>query len=91
MIPIQRFTKAPADELDYTIAWSSWLPDGDTIVAASWDVPAGLTEPAAASFTTTTTTVWLAGGVAETDYDVACQVTTDDGRVVERSIRIAVR
>ena len=88
---IARFFKDPADELDYTIGWSSWLPDGDTIVDASWTVPAGLTEPQASSYTTTTSTVWLAGGSAGTDYTVACLITTTEGRVVERSILVQVR
>jgi hypothetical protein len=91
MTPIARYTQDPSDELDYTITWSQWLPDGDTVVAATWTVPAGLTEPQASSLTTTTTTVWLAGGTAGADYDVACRITTAEGRVVERTFRLQVR
>lgn len=81
-------TKDPQATLDYRIDWSAWLGT-DTISAVTWTVPSGITQTATSN-TTTTATVWLAGGEAGTDYVVTCRVTTTAGRVDERSIVISV-
>jgi hypothetical protein len=56
----------PDAVLDYTIDWSQWLGDGETIAASTWDVPAGLTE-VDESETTTATSVRVSGGTAGTE------------------------
>lgn len=85
--------KDPADVLDYTIDWSEELaaaePD-DAIAAVLWTVPAGITQGATATVGARTT-VWLSGGTAGADYTVACKITTEQGRVIERSRKIRVR
>lgn len=83
------FTKTPGESLDYALLWADWLYT-DTIAAAAWDVPAGLTGSAETN-TTTTTTITLSGGTAGADYVVTCQITTSAGRIAERSITVAVR
>jgi ribosomal protein S28E/S33 len=35
--------------------------------------------------------LWLSGGTAGESYDVACEITTDQGRTDERTIRVPVR
>lgn len=90
--PLKTFTKDPAAVLDYTVDWDAddWL-GSDTITGTpEWTVPSGITQ-ASQSNTTTTATVWLSGGTANTDYDVACKITTTAGRTDERTIRIQVR
>lgn len=88
-----RYLKDPSAKLDYSISFDKWLPEGDLIASAVWTVEAGLTLSAspAPSFTPTVATVWLEGGAANTDYTVACRITTMVGRIEERSIVIAVR
>jgi hypothetical protein len=94
MTPIARYTKDPDATLDFVQSWDAWLDaidGGDTITDAEWIIPSGLTEAAPSTVTTTTATVWLSGGTAGTDYDVTCRITTDGGRIDDRTIRIQVR
>lgn len=83
-----QWIKDPAAVLDYTIDWTAWLTEGETITASTWTVPAGLTEQST-SATPTAATVWLAGGtVGAGRYTVTNEITTSDGRTDERSIQI---
>jgi len=98
-VSLKRFVKDPQEVLDYTIDWSEWLVAGDTINAVTVTTPAGISTttggtpatPAAPSFTTTTTKIWVAGGTAGASYDIACRVTTVGTRQGERSITIQVK
>lgn len=91
-MPLKSFTKDPEALLDYTVDWDGddWLGTDTITGTPTWTVPAGLTL-AAQSNTTTTATVWLSGGMADTDYNVECKITTAGGRTDERTIRIQVR
>lgn len=44
----------------------------------------------AASNTTTTATAWIANGTAGNSYPVTCQITTEQGRIAQRTESIAV-
>lgn len=79
----------PASLLDYTIDWSEWLDDGDTLTASTWDIPAGISSPADTN-STTYATVWLTGGTIGVGYRVTNHITTADGRQDERSFRLVV-
>lgn len=81
-------TKDPQATLDYRFDWSLWLVT-DTISTVIWTVPSGITQTAATN-TTTTATIWLAGGVVGTKYTVACRITTATGRIDERSLIVSV-
>lgn len=83
------FTKDPSAVLDYQIDWSDWL-GSDTISTSSWDVQDGITEESDEK-TTTTTTIWLSGGTAGSDYKLVNQIVTAEGRTDERTITILVR
>jgi hypothetical protein len=37
------FLKDPAAVVDFSIYWGFWLADGDTVTAAEWTVPEGIT------------------------------------------------
>lgn len=100
MAQIASFTKDPDARLDYQIDWAAALQDADGnqidfIVGSVWEVddPDLVIEgaPFAPSFTATTTLVWLSGGVAGANYQLTNRITTDDGRIDDRSIRIKVR
>ena len=85
--------KDPADVLDYTVDWSAELAaptPADAIASVVWTVPAGLTQGTTATIGARTT-IWLSGGAAGVDYVVACKITTEQGRVIERSRKIRVR
>ena len=81
--------KDPAAILDYGFNWLSWLA-GDTIQTSTWTVPTGLTK-VSDSATTSTTTAWISGGTAGTDYTVVNRIVTAGGRTDERSIIFQVR
>lgn len=82
-------TKDPNARLDFAIDWSATLPDGDTITSSLWLVPDDLTTDTP-SIDGTTTSVWITGGVAGRTYQVVNRVTTDEGRVDDRTLRITV-
>lgn len=85
--------KDPDATLDFGVRWGAWLAKNDpndTISASAWTVPSGLTQ-VSTSYTTTTTTIWLAGGTAGTSYDVTNRIVTTGGRTDDRTIRINVQ
>lgn len=91
MAALEVLTKDPDATLDYGFDWQDegWL-GSDTIVSATWTVPAGLTKVSETN-TTTTATVWLSGGAVQSDYTVTCRITTAGGRIDDRSLLIQVR
>lgn len=76
----------PDAVLDYAVDWSDWLSDGETITAAEWTVTG------ATKGTTIVTgglcVVWLSNPTGT--ISAACKVTTDGGRVDERTLIIPV-
>lgn len=86
--PIYTFSKDPNAVLDYTLDWKVWLGD-DTIVTSTWTVPGGLTNTGV-TFSSTTSTIWLSGGVSGTSYSVYCQITTAAGRTEKRTFKLNV-
>ncbi len=89
-MPLQTFVKDPDAVLDFGFDWSSWLATGETISAATWTVPTGLTKTSQ-SATSTVATAWISGGTAGTSYELACKVLTSAGRTDERTMKIIVR
>lgn len=83
--PIATYSKDPVALLDYTIDWSAWLGE-ETIVTASWTVPAGIAN-AGEVFSSTTTTVFLSSGTSGTSYSVYVTITTAT-RTEKRTIRV---
>lgn len=82
--------KDPDAVLDYRFDWSAWLATGETISTSIFVIaPTGLTA-ASNTHDGTSSTVWLTGGVAGTDYVVTNRVTTSAARTDDRSIRVRV-
>lgn len=82
------FVKDPAAHLDFTVDWSAWLSALETISTTTVTVtPTGLTAetPTAAAGKVT---VWLSGGSDGVRYTVTCQITTNAGRIDERSFYV---
>lgn len=84
------FTKDPDAVLDYTVDWSDWLSDGETIATSEWLDVEGIVKDFDTN-TDTTATVWLSGGTSPEVYVLTNRITTSDGRGDDRSIRIRVR
>ena len=83
----------PRDKLDYTIRWVDWL-NGDQITGSTWaaasDNPAGMIMDSD-SFTTGTTTLWLASGTIGSSYRFDNQIATLAGREKNESIIVSVK
>lgn len=83
--------KDPQATLDYAVDWTAWLDQGDTITAAQWTIPDGITQAAPAPSTDGgKATVWLSGGTVGQVYPITCRVTTSAGRVDERTVEILI-
>ena len=85
----EAFAQDPDAYLDYSIDWSNWLPEGDTISTSSWTADAGITT-ASAGHSTTATTVWVSGGTLGANYRVKNTIVTAAGRINVRSVLIMV-
>lgn len=88
------YEKRAAEVKDYAIDWSKALlvngvDTGDTINGSTWTVESGITKDSD-SRATKTTTVWLSGGTAGTEYTITCRVTTTQGRTYERSFLLTI-
>ncbi len=84
-----QIVKDPDAVLDYQFNWASWL-GADTIASSSWTVPAGITQDSATN-TTTTSTIWLSGGTAQTKYPVINRIVTAAGRTEERTMLVVCK
>lgn len=84
------FTKDPADVLDYSFDWSQWLQSGETVTGVTVTAAPGLTVNSS-SFTDTSSTAWLSGGVAGatgTPYTVSHEITTNQARTKKLTMTI---
>lgn len=86
----RKWEKDPGDIEDFSIIWRGSDPTveylleaGESITASVWTVPTGLVEESD-SFDATTTTVFISGGVDDTEYEVVNVVTIDSGRTLSR-------
>lgn len=87
---IQTFRKDPNAVLDYVIDWGeNYLATGETISSVVWTVGTGITEDSV-SKTDTTATIWLSGGTAGENYDIACKIVTNQSRTDERTFTVQV-
>lgn len=77
----------PDAVLDFAIDWSTWLADGESISAVDWTVT-GATK-GTTSVANGVAVVWLSAPTG-TEISAACKVTTDSGRIDERTLLITV-
>jgi hypothetical protein len=86
-------TKAAVEIKDYEIDWHDPANDvlgDDTIATSTWTADSGLTI-SAQSNTTTTTTVWLSGGLTNNSYTATNVITTAGGRTFEDSLTVTIQ
>ena len=86
--------KDPEAVLDYAIDWGAqYLGQGDLLSASDWSVapdePGGVAV-VASGFDESVSTVQAGGGIAGRIYRLANRVTTQSGRIDERSIMLRV-
>lgn len=98
---IQYVEKTEVGVLDYLFDWAGaehgtwsndWLQPGEIITSHQVTVPTGLTLVSdQVSTDQKAVIVWVSGGTDCESYDIACQITTNNGRTDERTGRIKVR
>lgn len=92
---MQEYTKPVGDKRPVLFDWTTWLLNegNDTISSSVMSVtPAGLTITSpAASFSTTTATVWISSGTDNTNYLVYNTITTVGGRIRTRVIKVIIK
>ena len=73
------YTKFPGEKLDYIVDWTTknWLETGETIVTSTWSVETGVTD-SDESNTTTTATIFIAGGTLGETYILTNTITTSN-------------
>lgn len=80
--------KDPNATLDYGFDWAKWLGT-DTITTSTW-VVTGATKNSD-THDTTTTTVWLSGGIVGTQIVATNHIVTAGGRTDDRTMTITPR
>ena len=102
MNEILEFEQASNDRLDYGFSWLRWLVDGDLVASSVWTAPSpltvssdsinsapivrcGISHPA-----NTATATFLTGGISGADYLVRNTITTVQGRIFTRWLRLWV-
>lgn len=87
--------KDPDENLDFKFDWSPWLDslgDSDTILSDVWEIsPVDTLVETASGNDSTTTTVWLSGGDVNHSYLVTNRITTDGGRIADRTMVLHIR
>lgn len=84
------FRKQPTDNLDYTLDFADWLPEGDAIFAIDEvTVPDGI-EQTAFEVNNRNIRLWFTGGTDGEEYKIEATVSTNDGRVKQIEFLIAV-
>lgn len=84
------FIKDPEAVIDYAVGWSTWLAEGEEITTSVWIVPDGITKDSDSN-SETVAVIWLSGGTAGQQYGVTNRVTTNQGRVDDRTITLFVQ
>jgi hypothetical protein len=86
---LETIDKDPDAELDYGFDWTDWLQTDETIQTSTWTVPDGLTYVSKQE-TGTETKVWIKGGTPRKKYILTNKIETNQGRIDNRSLKIAV-
>lgn len=87
--------KDPAAQLTYSLDWTEWLEEGDSIATVVWDAAARRNDPepiviVAEGKLNNQTYVELSGGQVNKTYIITAQVTTANGLVDRRNFRVNV-
>jgi hypothetical protein len=91
MTTIPTFVQDPEARLDYTWNWAPWLTgNDDTISSATVFVPDGLTADGEPLVDEAVVTQMVSGGALGSSYKMTCRITTDGGRINERSIYLII-
>ena len=88
-LTLQNPLKDPSAVLDYVFDWTKWLATGETITDHTITADTGITVDSSTE-SDGKVIVWLSGGEVGKWYKVACKITTNMGRIDERTMHIRV-
>lgn len=97
--------KDPDAVKPYYVDWEDYLENGETISTSVWLIegiaegtwPTGSPNDSetlaidSKSNTTTRATIWLSGGIIDTDYEITNRITTTGGITDDRTVKLRVR
>lgn len=83
------FLLDPDASLDFAFDWTDWLTDTETITDFTVTVDDTVTV-SRTSQTGGVVTVWLSGGTVGSYVHVTCHITTDAGRIDDRTMTIRI-
>ena len=83
------FPKDPHAFLDWYFDWSDWLAEGEIITDHTITTDGLVNE--LSLVTGGSVVVWLSSGSPGVRYSVGCKITTNEGRIDERTIKLDVR
>jgi len=91
-LQIEKDTEA---QLVYTLDWSDWLPQGDSLSTVNWSITARANDPdpleiESSGINGTKTYVELSNGQEGKSYIVTARITTTDGAIDRRFFRVKV-
>jgi hypothetical protein len=88
---VKSYIKDPTARLDYTWDWAKWLDDiDDTIGTATVALPEGLTAVGDPVVNGAFVTQVVEDGDLGSVYRMICHITTEGGRVDQRSIYLTI-
>ena len=82
------FRADPDSVLDYVVDWSAWLAESETITGHTI-TKSGTVTVDSSSESDGAVTVWLSGA-ADRRATVTCRITTNQGRIDDRSLTLIV-
>jgi hypothetical protein len=90
-----QISKDPEALLTYTLDWVDWLPQGDQLATATWEIVARANDPdpllkVSDGITGTKTYIELDEGQVGKTYTVYCKIVTNDGLEDRRFFRVKV-
>lgn len=87
------FFKRPADQVDYDVDFSRWLPDGDSVIAATVAIQPADSMVSAIQVLPSpeSVKVWLVDGEAGKTASVLVTATTAQNRVKQVEFQIRVK
>jgi hypothetical protein len=78
--------QTPTELLDWTINWATRGLGTDTISTSAWSTSSVDITVSSPSYTTTTTTIWVTGGIAGKRYAITNTITTSGSRTLQETI-----
>jgi len=87
---MQKFSKQPADVLDYTIDLTNWMVSGDSVTGATAVITPAGPSVSVTQGATIQPKFWVSGGINGTQYKVTATITTNGGRTKEVDFKLVV-